>query len=453
MATVERLEGNQAKLTIEVSKEVFAQAIQQAYIKNVKRYQVPGFRKGKAPRRVIESMYGEGAFYEDAFEAVYGDAYTAAVEESGLVPVDNPQIDIETISEQEGVVFTAVVTLKPEVKLGAYKGIEIEKQAYTVGDAEVEKALQQEQEKAVRYLDVDRPVQDGDSIILDYSGSVNGVKFDGGTAEDQTLVIGSGTFIPGFEEQLIGMNAGEEKEINVTFPENYQPDLQGKDAVFAVKIKSVRERQLPTLDDEFAKDISEFDTLEELRADRRRQLQDYADVQAQNVMDDDALRQAADNAEIDIPDCMVERQIDMVMQDLAYQLSMSGLSMEDYMKFSGSDMEAMRAEYRDEALNQVRTSLVLEAIVKEEGIEATEEDLNEELASYAEQSKKTVEEVKQAFSERELDYFRDRILERKAMKVITDNAVLVEKKEPKKVAGPAASAGTEAEAAESTPEA
>jgi len=269
------------------------------------------------------------------------------------------------------------------------------------------------------------------------------VKFDGGTAEDQTLVIGSGTFIPGFEEQLVGMMPGESKDINVTFPENYQPDLQGKDAVFAITIKSVRERQLPDLDDEFAKDISEFDTLEELKEDRRRQMQEYADIQAQNAMDDEALRQAANNAEIDIPDCMIERQIDMVIQDLTYQLAMSGLSIDDYMKFSGNTMESIRNDYREEAATQVRMGLVLEAIIKAENLEATEEEMNEELSKFAEQSKKTVDEVRATFSERDLDYFKDRILERKALQLITESVVYKEKEEPKKVAYPAAEEGEE----------
>ena len=250
MATIERKEHNIAKLTITVDADTFGAAVQQAYVKTAKHYNIPGFRKGHAPRKVIENMYGEGVFFEDAFEIVWGDAYDAALEEFELFAVDKPSIDIEKISLAEGVVFTAEVQLKPEVVLGAYKGIEVEKPTYTVEDADVEREIEQEREKNARFVGVERAVENGDRVILDYSGSVDGEKFDGGTAEDQPLVIGSGTFIPGFEEQMVGMNVGEEKDITVTFPEEYHaPDLAGKEAVFHVKVREVQVKELPALDD------------------------------------------------------------------------------------------------------------------------------------------------------------------------------------------------------------
>ena len=277
MATIEKLEHDQVKLTIEIDADTFNAALQQAYVKNGKHYNIAGFRKGKAPRKVIESMYGEGVFFEDAFELCWGDAYDAALEENGLTAVDKPTLDIEKIGKDEGVVFTAVVQLKPTVKLGAYKGIEVEQPTYTVEDADVNAEIEKEREKNARFVDVERAVENGDRVVIDYSGSVDGVQFDGGTAEEQTLVIGSNTFIPGFEEQLIGMNVGEERDITVTFPEEYHAEnLAGKEAVFHIKLHNVQFKELPELDDEFAKDVSEFDTLAELIADKRKKMEEQA---------------------------------------------------------------------------------------------------------------------------------------------------------------------------------
>lgn len=430
MATVEKLENKKMKLTIEVSKEAFGEALQQAYIKTRTRYNVPGFRKGKAPRKVIENMYGEGAFFEDAFELVYASAYDQAVEEQKLEPVERPDISIEKISVEEGIVFTAEVAVKPEVSLGAYKGIEVVSRAYTVEDSQLDAILEQEREKVARYVEMERPIEQGDRVLLDYSGSVDGVKFEGGTAEDQTLDIGSGTFIPGFEEQLIGFSKGDEREISVTFPEEYHAEnLKGKAAIFAVKIKGIQKKELPELDDEFAKDISEFDTLAEFRADKREALGKRNEERAKSEMEDEAVRKATENAAFDVPDAMIQRQMDYMLQDIAYRLSMSGISLEDYCKYTGMDTAAMREGYRGEAEQRVRTQLVLEAIAKAEGIEAAQEDLDREIAAYAERAGKTAEEFKASLKEDDMGYFQERVQVQKTIDLLMSNAVLIEKAE------------------------
>jgi len=439
MATVEKLENNRAKLTITVSPEAFGTAVQTAYQKTANRYNVPGFRKGKAPRKVIETMYGEAAFYEEAFELVWGDAYDAALLENSLTAVDKPSLDITTIDLATGVVFTAEVQLKPEVTLGAYKKLEVPEPDFAVTDEEVMAEIEKEREKNARYIEQDRAVESGDRVMLDYSGSVDGVKFEGGTAEDQQLVIGSGTFIPGFEEQLIGMKVGDEKDINVKFPEEYSAPLAGKDAVFAVKIKAVQVKELPALDDEFAKDISDFDTLEALKADKKAKMDEKAAKNRQTAIENIALQKASENAIVEIPDVMVERQINYMLRDIAYQLSMSGLSLEDYCKYTGTDMGGLKESYRVEALARVKTQLVIEAIGEKEGVTCTEDDLKAIIAEYAEGSGKSVEEFEKTLKEDDLEYLSDNVVARKTVKIVTDSVVLVkgepaEKKPAKKAA-------------------
>lgn len=446
MATFEKLENNRAKLTITVSPEAFGEAVQKAYHKTANRYNVPGFRKGKAPRKVIENMYGESAFYEEAFDLVWGDAYDAALAEHSLTAVDKPSLDITTIGA-EGVVFTAEVQLKPEVTLGAYTKLEVPEPDFAVKDEEVLAEIEKEREKNARFIEVDRAVENGDRVILDYSGSVNGEKFEGGTAEDQLLVIGSGTFIPGFEEQLIGLKAGEEKDINVKFPEEYSAPLAGKDAVFAVKIKAVQIKELPALDDEFAKDISDFDTLDALKADKQAKMEEKAAKNRQTAIENIALQKAADNAIVDIPDVMVERQINYMLRDISYQLSMSGLSLEDYVKYTGTDMAGLKESYRTEAAARVKMQLVIEAIGEKEGIACTDDDLKAIIAEYADGSGKSAEEFEKTLSDDDREYLSDNVLARKAVKVVTDSVVLV-KGEPaeKKPAKKAAAKKTEATA-------
>lgn len=430
MATIERKEHNIAKLTITVDAETFAAAVQQAYFKTAKHYNIPGFRKGHAPRKVIENMYGEGVFFEDAFEIVWGDAYDAALDEFELVAVDKPTLDIEKIGLAEGVVFTAEVQLKPEVTLGAYKGIEVEKPTYTVEDADVDREIEQEREKNARFVGVERPVENGDRVILDYSGSVDGVAFDGGTAEEQTLVIGSGTFIPGFEEQIIGMRAGEEKNITVTFPQEYHAEnLAGKEAVFAVKVRDVHVKELPALDDEFAKDVSEFDTLEELRAAKRKTMEERAARNEKTATENVCIKAVCDAATVEVPVCMTDRQINYMLQDMAYRLSMSGISLEDYCKYTGTDLEALRESYRTEAEARVKMQLVIEAVGKAEKIACTDEELEAEIAEFADQNGTDVESFKAQLKEDDFDYLRDRKVAEKTIQLIVDNAVFTEKSE------------------------
>jgi trigger factor len=450
MATVEKLEKNRAKLTVTVTPEAFAAAIQQAYFKTAKRYNIPGFRKGKAPKKVIENMYGEGVFYEDAFELVWGDAYDAALAEHSLTAVDKPSLDISSISLAEGIVFTAEVQLKPEVSLGAYKKLEVPEPEFTVDDSEVLAELEKEREKSARFIEVERAVENGDRVVLDYSGSVDGEKFEGGTAEDQLLVIGSGTFIPGFEEQLVGMKTGEEKDISVRFPDEYSAPLAGKDAVFAIKIKAVQIKELPALDDEFAKDISDFDTLEALKADKKAKMLEKAEKNRKTAIENVALKIASDNAIVEIPDVMVERQISYMLRDIAYQLSMSGLSLDDYCKYTGTDLNGLKESYREEALARVKMQLVIEAIGEKEDVSCTEEDKKAAIVEYAEGSGKTPEEFEKTLTADDMEYIEDHVIAQKTVKIITDSVVLVkgeaEKKPAKKAAAKKAEAGAEAEA-------
>ena len=319
MATMEKLEGSKVKLTIEVAADEFEKAVQQAYLKTKKNYNVPGFRKGHAPRKVIENAYGWLVFFDEAFDIVYPEVYEAAVREHDITPVDRPDISILSCEQGAPVVFTAEVAVKPEVTLGAYKGIEVEKQEYNVTDEMVEAEIEREREKIASTVEVtDRAVQDGDNVNLDYSGSVDGVKFEGGTAEKQELTIGSGMFIPGFEEQMVGMNVGEEKDITVTFPEQYHSEeLAGKEAVFHVKVNAIEETVLPEADDEFAKDVSEFDTIEELRADKRKKLEEAAALRAKNQRENELIEKACANASVEIPEAMIERQMDQLARKAA----------------------------------------------------------------------------------------------------------------------------------------
>ena len=444
MATFEKLEHNRAKLTISVSPEAFGAAVQKAYLKTANRYNVPGFRKGKAPRKVIESMYGESAFYEEAFDLVWGDAYDAALEEHKLTAVDKPALDISTIGA-DGVVFTAEVQLKPEVTLGAYTKLEVPEPDFVVKDEEVLAEIEKEREKNARFIEVERAVENGDRVILDYSGSVNGEKFEGGTAEDQLLVIGSGTFIPGFEEQLVGLKAGDEKDISVKFPEEYSAPLAGKDAVFAIKIKAVQVKELPALDDEFAKDISDFDTLDALKADKKAKMEEKAAKNRQNAIENIALQKAADNAIVDVPAVMVDRQINYMLRDISYQLSMSGLSLEDYVKYTGTDMNGLKESYRTEAAARVKMQLVIEAIGDKEGVACTDDDLKAIIAEYADGSGKSVEEFEKSLSDDDREYLSDNVVARKAVKIVTDSVVLVKEDAEKKAEKPAKKTAKKAE--------
>ncbi len=430
MAQLERLEGNKAKLTITIDAETFGKALNDAYKKTAGRYAVQGFRKGKAPRKVIEAFYGEGVFYEDAFDACWGEAYDAAIDEHELFAVDRPDVDIEKISEAEGVIFHATVQLKPDVTLGEYKGIAVPKADYTVSDEDVQKALEAERENQARFVDVDRPAENGDRVLLDYSGSVDGEKFDGGTAEDQTLVLGSNTFIPGFEDQLVGVSAGESRDVNVTFPTEYHAEhLAGKAAVFACTVKAVQKKELPEIDDEFIGDISEFETVDEWKADKKAKMLEEKKQFNDNMRENLAVKGACDNAQVDIPDCMIDRQIDYMMQDLKYRLAGSGLDMDTYMKYLNTTEADMRKNYRTEAEARVKTQLVIDAIAKAENMQATDEEIEEEIKKYAEQGNTDVETFKAQLSQGDREYLADRVMVDKTVKLITDAAVETEEAE------------------------
>ena len=425
MSVLEMKEGNIARLTINVEKDAFVKALNDAYHKTAGRYPVPGFRKGKAPRRVIEANYGAMIFYDEAFDLCWAEPYDAAVKEHDLMPVDRPSVvDIPVMSEQEGVTYVAEVQLKPEVVLGQYKGIAVKKAAYTVTDEEVEEALKAEQLKQVRYEDVDRPVETGDRIILDYCGKVDGVAFEGGTAEDQTLEIGSHTFIPGFEEQLVGAVSGEERDIHVTFPEEYHAEnLKGKAAVFTCRIKAVQKKELPEIDDEFVKDISEQDTVDEWKENKRQELMKARETAAKNARENELLEKAAENAQVDIPDCMVDREVQYMMQNMSYQLAASGLKLDDYFKYMGTDREKMEAMYRPDAKQRVKVELVVEAIRKAESIAASDEEIEAAIAKYAEQNGIDREKLAQTLSEDDRAYFADRVCADKVVDLLADTAV------------------------------
>ncbi|HWR19670.1 MAG TPA: trigger factor [Clostridia bacterium] len=424
MATFEKLPGSKVKLTIEVSSEQLSAATQEAYVKTRGKYNVPGFRKGKAPRVMIENMYGPLVFFDDAFDILYPKAYGEAVKEHSVQTVDHPEISLEQIEDGKPLVFSAIVAVKPEVKLGQYKGIEVLKREYNVTDEMVDREIDAEREKVARFTEVERPVENGDNVNLDYSGSVDGVKFDGGTAQGQELTIGSNTFIPGFEEQMIGMNIGEEKDLEVTFPEEYHAEeLKGKKAVFAVKVNSIQVKELPEADDDFAKDVSEFDTIKEFRDAKRKELEERFKKNAEIEKENEAVSKVVENAEVEIPEAMVERQVDASVQNIAYRLASQGLSLQDYLKYTGTHEHDMRDSLKPEALNRVKGQLVLEAISKAENVTADEEAVGVKLKEYAERSGTELETFKKSLTPDDIAYFEDQVIVEKTLSIIMDNAI------------------------------
>ncbi len=421
--TVEKTGVNQAKLTITVDQEAYADAMHKAYLKVRNQVNIPGFRKGKAPRQIIENFYSEAVFYDDAINIAIPVAYDKAIEEQGLFTVDRPDIDVVDIGKDKGIVFTAEVTLKPEVELGQYKGLAVEKTEYAVTDEDVNAEVTRAQERVARWVEVDRPIQNGDRIMLDYSGSVDGVAFPGGTAQNQPLEIGSGRFIPGFEEQLIGYTKDQQGDISVKFPEEYHAaELAGKDAVFAVTIREIKGKEMPELDDEFAKDVSEFDTLEEYKADIRKRLTETNKNRSENEFHEKLLDAAVENATVEIPTVMIERQAERMAREFEYRMSYQGIKMEDYLRMTGMTREGVLEQYRPEAAKAVKGSLVMEAIQKAEGIEATEEDYQAEYAKLAQARKKDVEEIINTISEEEKEYLRENIMVQKTFQILEDNA-------------------------------
>ena len=425
MATMEKLEGSKVKLTIEVGADEFEKAVEKAYLKTKKNFNVPGFRKGHAPRKVIENAYGWLVFFDDAFDIAYPEVYEAAVREHEITPVDRPEISILSCEQGAPVVFTAEVAVKPEVTLGADKGIEVEKQEYNVTDEMVEAEIDKEREKIASTSEItDRPVANGDKINLDYSGSVDGVKFEGGTAEGQELTIGSGTFIPGFEEQLVGKNIGEECEINVTFPEEYHAaELAGKPATFKVTVKEIKVKELPELDDDFAKDVSEFDTLAEYKEDVKKKLTEKKEKEARTAKENAAVDKAIENAQMDIPEAMISFQSRQMVDDFARRIMQQGMTMEQYFQFTGLSEEKMMEEFKPEAEKRIRTRLTLEAIVAAENIEVSEERLDEELQKMADSYKMEVDKLKEYMGENEKKQMKEDIAIQEAVTLIANAAV------------------------------
>jgi trigger factor len=426
---IEQVETNTVKLTITVEPEVFEQSMHRAYLKIRHSVTIPGFRKGKAPRKIIEKFYGgEGVFYEEAFNLAFPEAYEKAVEETGIEPVDRPEIDVETIGSEKGLVFTAEVTVKPTVQLGCYKGIEVEKPEYNVTVEDVENEIQKARDSATRWVDVsDRPVQDADRVLIDCTGTIDGKAFEGGTATDQALHIGSGQFIKGFEEQIVGMNIDEERDIHVQFPDDYyEEELRGKDAVFHVKVNEITRKELPALDDEFVKDISEFDTLEEYRASIREKLEKQSAEMAESEIREKLLEKAVESSQVEVPDCMVESELDALERNREFRLSMSGIRLEDFLRMTGSDRKTMREEMKPNALRRVKAQLVMEAIIKAEGIEADEESVDAEIQEIAKRREKEFDEIKSGMDERDIEYIRSEVVWKKAIDLLKDNAVWVE---------------------------
>ena len=430
-STAEKVEKNKVRIEIQVDAQDFEKAMNKSYMKNKGKFQIPGFRKGKAPRAVIERYYGEGVFYEDAFNEIFPEAYTKAIEENGIEPVDQPELDIKQIGGGQNLIFTASVIVKPEVELGQYKRIEVEKAEYNVTDNDVEKTIKTLQERYARWNAVeDTPVKEGDLVTLDFSGTVDGNPIEGGSAEKYPLEIGSGSFIPGFEEQIIGLKPGDEKEFAVTFPEDYNnEELKGKEALFKVKVHEVKEKELPELDDEFAKDVSEFETFDEFRASIKERLEDEAKREIQNLMEAQLIAKISESAEVDIPDVMVERQIDNILMDLEFSLYYRGMNLQNYLELTNTSMEDFRAQYREQAYTTVKNALILEKIAQTENIEATEEDIEKELEELAKQRQITADKAREMFADN-MDSIKDRIKTRKTIDFLMENAILVEKREP-----------------------
>ena len=421
---VEKLEKNMAKLTIEVSAEEFEAAVEKAYQKSKKSIALPGFRKGKAPRKMIEKMYGTGVFYEDAANILIPDAYDKAVAECEEEIVSQPTIDITQIEAGKSFIFTAEVALKPEVTLGEYKGVEVEKAPVEVTDEEVQAEVDKERENNSRTINVeDRAVAQGDMVKLDFEGFVDGVAFEGGKGENYDLTIGSGSFIPGFEDQLVGANIGEEVEVNVTFPEEYHAaDLAGKPAVFKCTVHEIKVKELPEADDEFAKDISEFDTLEEYKEDVKKKLLERKEKEAKNVKEAAVVEKIVENATMEIPEAMIDSQVRNMADDFARRIQSQGLTVEQYFQFTGMTADKLKEQMRPEALKRIQNSLVLEAVAKAEDIQISDEKVEEEIQKMAEAYKMEADKIKEMMGDYEIEQMKKDLAIQAAVDLVRDAA-------------------------------
>ena len=433
--TVEKKDNNMAVLTIEVPAEKFVEAIEQAYMKQKSRIALPGFRKGKAPRKMIQKMYGAAVFFEEAANIILRNTYDDAAKESGETIVSRPQIDITQIEEGKPFIYTATVALKPEVTLGQYKGVEIPKKEITITDEEITADIDREREQNARDIDVDdRPVQDGDRIKLDFDGSVDGTEFEGGKASDFDLTVGSGSFIPGFEEQIVGKNIGEEFDVNVTFPEDYHAEnLKGKDAVFKCRVNSISEHQVPELNDDFVQDVSEFDTVDEYKADVEKKIRERKEKAQKSANEAAAVRAALKNAKMDIPDAMVEEQAQRLVDEFAQQIQSQGMNMQQYMQLTGMNEQMLASQMKPQALERIQNSLLLEAVSKAENIEISDEKLDEEIGKMAEAYRMEKEKLYDLMGEESKEQMKKDLAIQEAAKIIADNAVEVDMPEEETV--------------------
>ncbi len=426
---VEKLEKNMAKLTIEVSAEDLDKAMEKAYQKQKSRISLPGFRKGKAPRKMIESMYGKGVFMEDAVNSLVPQEYTKALGECDLEIVSQPEINVTQMEPGKALIFTADVAVKPEVTLGDYKGVEVPKSEIAVTDEEVDAEVKKEQDKNARTVAVeDRAAANGDITTIDFEGFVDGVAFEGGKGTDYALTLGSGTFIPGFEDQLVGANTGDHVEVKVTFPEEYQAkELAGKEAVFQCDVKKIETKEVPELDDEFAKDVSEFDTLAEYKEDVKKKLTEKKEKEARTAKENAAVDKAIENAQMDIPELMTKTECRQMMDDFSRRMQQQGLSMEQYFQFTGQSMDKMMEGMKPQALKRIQTRLVLEKVAEAENIQPSEEEITEEIQKMADAYKMEADKIREAIGESGLEQMKKDMAVQKAVTVIADAAVEVEK--------------------------
>ena len=426
---VEKLEKNMAKLTIEVSAEDLDKAMEKAYQKQKSRISLPGFRKGKAPRKMIESMYGKGVFMEDAVNSLVPQEYTKALGECDLEIVSQPEINVTQMEPGKALIFTADVAVKPEVTLGDYKGVEVPKSEIAVTDEEVDAEVKKEQDKNARTVAVeDRAAANGDITTIDFEGFVDGVAFEGGKGTDYALTLGSGTFIPGFEDQLVGANTGDHVEVKVTFPEEYQAkELAGKEAVFQCDVKKIETKEVPELDDEFAKDVSEFDTLAEYKEDVKKKLTEKKEKEARTAKENAAVDKAIENAQMDIPELMTKTECRQMMDDFSRRMQQQGLSIEQYFQFTGQSMDKMMEDMKPQALKRIQTRLVLEKVAEAENIQPSEEEITEEIQKMADAYKMEADKIREAIGESGLEQMKKDMAVQKAVTVIADAAVEVEK--------------------------
>jgi len=438
--TYEKLSSNKAKLAFTIDAAAFEEAMQKAYLKMRGKINMPGFRRGRAPRKMIENMYGEAVFYDDAFEILFPAAYEAAVTEYALEPVDRPDVDVQEIGTGKELKFTVEVFVRPDVELGEYKNLTVEHEDQEVTEEQINARIEEDRERTSRMVDVeDRAVAEGDIVNLDYAGSVDGVAFEGGTAQGQTLQIGSHQFIPGFEEQMVGMNIGEEKDLNVTFPEQYHADnLAGKAAVFHVKVNGIQIKELPELDDDFAMDISDFDTFEAYKADVKAKLEENVKKNNEIAIENALVAKAVENATVEIPDAMIEDEVTNMLREMQMRMAYQGLKMEDYLKYTGQTIDQMRQMYKSEAAQRVKTQLVMAAIRKAEEVVPTEDEVKAQIAQQAEYVGQDVETFEKNLNAEQREYLSDSAAIQKVVDLLKAGAVIVkpaaqeeEKKAPK----------------------